>query len=297
MIPYRKVAEEALYKWNYKDNIEDQKEALKKAHEDAETLSYDELESKIHATGSMNYAIEGITKYLLEQGEGLTLNETEQYNKAVFEGPEDADIFRAVGDKIGKVGDTNKLVLSTLSDIHDKWVKDNEKKFTDVNRNKQYQHMPIELIGWEEATIDLLFLKPILEASGIEIDEKVLENTYEESVMQFLNEKGISSTADLQSLMQQGADFYPALEGQKTIEELLAESQYVNNVITPQIENKGIGNIEQFISEHKKTLTPLDIENATQAVSITGINTQTQVIKDEFAKEQQLTTEENEIEQ
>ena len=143
----------------------------------------------------------------------------------------------------------------------------------------------------------MLFLKPILEASGIEIDEKVLENTYEESVMQFLNEKGISSTADLQSLMQQGADFYPALEGQKSIEKLLAESQYVNNVITPQIENKGIGNIEQFISEHKKTLTPLDIENATQAVSITGINTQTQVIKDEFAKEQQLTTEENEIEQ
>ena len=297
MIPYRKVAEKAIYEWDYKYSMENKNEALKKAHEDAETLSFEDLESRVYATGSMNYAIEGIVKYLKEQGVDFTPHEIEQYSKAIFEGPENDEIFNMVGQKIGRLDDPKKLVVATLSNIHDGWVKDNAKKFTQEGRNKQYQHMPIELIGWKEAKLDLLFLRPILEASGVEIDENALESTYQESVMQYFEEKGISSTADLQVLIQQGANFYSSLKGQESITTLLSDSQFVADVVTPRIESKGIGNIEQFISEHKRTITPLDIEGAVHNVTRTGMNTTTKEIKDEFTHEKQHSTDDKGIEQ
>ena len=285
MIPYRKVAETALYEWEYKNKIENKDEALKKAHEDAETLSFKELESRVYATGSMNYAIEEIAKYLKEQGLEFSSEEIEQYSKAIFEGPENADILKSVGEKIGRLDDPKKLIVATLSNIHDGWVKDNGKKFTQVGRDKQYQHMPVELIGWNETKLDLLFLKPILEASGVEVDEKALEETYNETVMKYFEENGISSANDLKTLIQNGADFYPSLKGQKSITTLLADPQFVSDVVIPKIESKGIGNIEQFISQNKKTITPLDVEKATSGVTREGINAMTNEIRGELTTE------------
>lgn len=297
MIPYRKVAEKALYEWDYQYSMEDQEAALKRAHEDAETLAFEDLESKVYATGSMNYAIEGIAKYLKEQGVELTPDEIEQYSKAVFEGPENADVLKTVEEKIKTVGEPDKLVVATLSNIHDGWVKDNAKKFTQEGRNKQYQHMPIELIGWKEAKLDLLFLRPILEASGVEINEETLESAYNESVMKYFEDKGITSTADLQALIQQGESFYPSLQGQDSITTLLADSQFVAETVIPKIESKGIGNVEQFISQNKKTLTPADIEVATATVTRAGMDSKTKEIRDEFAPNKEITNDEIGIEQ
>ena len=288
MIPYRKVAEKALYEWNYKyaeEYQDNQDAALKRAHDEAETLSFEELESNVWAQGSMTYAIEGIANYLKEQGMELTPEEIEQYKKAVFEGPENAEIFKTVQDRIGQLEDPNKLMISTLSDIHDGWVKDNQKKF--FAREKKHQHMPLELIGWNEVKSDLLFLRPILEASGLEIDESTLEGTYKDTVLKFLEDKGIQTKEDLQAAITQGTDFYPALEGQDAIVEALSQPEFVSETLMPQLEAKGNGNVEQFISENKKTLTPLDIETAVQHVTRKGLSDRTSAIKEEFNPEKE----------
>ena len=87
---------------------------------------------------------------------------------------------------------------------------------------------------------------------------------------------------DLKTLIQNGADFYPSLKGQKSITTLLADPQFVSDVVIPKIESKGIGNIEQFISQNKKTITPLDVEKATSGVTREGINAMTNEIRGEL---------------
>ena len=63
------------------------------------------------------------------------------------------------------------MAIDVLSDVHNQWVKDNEKKFFDPKReNKMYQFMPLSLIGFEEAKSDLLFVEPILKACGYKED-------------------------------------------------------------------------------------------------------------------------------
>ena len=52
--------------------------------------------------------------------------------------------------------DKDEIVLNMLSAVHDGWVKDNSKKF--FARDKKYQHLPLELIGWKEVEADLLFI-------------------------------------------------------------------------------------------------------------------------------------------
>lgn len=280
MIPYKKVAEKALYEWDYKYSMNNQEEALKRAHEDAEKSSFEELESKVWAQGSMNYAIDGIANYLAQEGIELTPDEVLEYRKAIFEGPENAEIFTNVKDKLAHIKNPNKLIISTLSNIHDGWVKDNQKKF--FARDKKYQHMPIELIGWNEVKSDLLFLSPILEASNLKVNEDYLEKTYNESVIDFFNKRNIKTNSDLQSVINQGKTFYPSLEGQDDILKSLSDSNFLDSVLLPQIQSKGIGNVETFISKNKSKFTPLDVELAVNSVTRAGINKKTNEIKKEF---------------
>ena len=78
-------------------------------------------------------------------------------------------------DKAREVENAVNLIMDTLFHVHDGWVKDNVKKFN--AREKKHQHMPSELIGWNEAKADLLFVRPIFEAAGIEVNEEELEQS------------------------------------------------------------------------------------------------------------------------
>ena len=40
-------------------------------------------------------------------------------------------------------------------------------------RAKEYQHLPLQLIGFDEVKSDLIFVEPLVNACGIEIDEKI----------------------------------------------------------------------------------------------------------------------------
>lgn len=100
--------------------------------------------------------------------------------------------------------------------------------------------MPLELIGFKEAKIDLLFLSPILDAGGVIYNLEELEQAYNAAVIKFFKERGITTSEDLVPFIQKGAEFYKALEGQDSITTYLANPDNVRTVIIPSIEDKGM---------------------------------------------------------
>lgn len=251
-IPYYQVAEQALMNWN----------GLSKEEADniINTQSFDEIESQVYATGSMNYAIEGVKESL-----SLTDRDTKEFSQFVYEGKECGvtEVWRIMAKSPEKnKEDFNNLIMDTLFHVHDGWVKDNTKKFN--AREKKHQHMPSELIGWKEAKADLLFVKPIFEAAGIEVNEEELEQVYNDRVKNFFLDRGIETTDDLANAIAKGKDFYPALEGYGDILTTMSDPDYVKKTIIPAIEQQGIGNVEQvrqgIVSQITTNPTPEDVE-------------------------------------
>lgn len=228
---YGKVAKEALMNWNGLTE-EQANEELKKP--------FSEVDGQVWAQGSMNSALESIKRIAEKKGLGITDEEMEEFKNAVYHEGEDAEIFKTIREKTENGIEENDVV-TILSDIHDQWVKDNPKKFLQEGRNRQYQHMPIELIGWKESTSDLLFVKPILESMGKSINEQDLEQAYNDRVKTFLDEKGINSLEQLEQAISKGKDFYPALQGQEEISEKLAEDTQLVEKIAGDVSERGIG--------------------------------------------------------
>lgn len=111
-------------------------------------------------------------------------------------------------------------VIDLLSKVHDDWVKENPHKFNMTEReDKKFQHLPFEMIGWNEARADLLIAKPILKFLKIEIDEKELEKEYNQKVVKFfnknklINQNGIDRNA-VAKLILKGHKSYAPLTDQ-----------------------------------------------------------------------------------
>ena len=271
MIPHRKIAEDILYRWEYKYSMEDEELAKEKAHNDAESWTIEELESHVNAKKPTSDTVEGILSYLETHNVGLTPEEAELYKKAIEEGPEDAPIFSIVKEKILGLDDQNELILYAISSKHDEWVKEYENKF--FSREKKHKHMPLELIGWTEAKKDLAFIKPILNASNIEIDEEKLKEAYNQKATDYLNNHNIKSNDDLAKLVSNGVEFYSALDGQSKILKSLSDAGFVATTLIPQIETNGIGSIDRVLNPKLSKFTPMDIENAVSKVAtINGMN-------------------------
>lgn len=256
--PYRKVAKEALMSWN---GLSEEEASDKVRYED-----FDELEGQVYAKDSMQYAIDGIIKYSKKEGiSEIDFNDKdnieilnrskERLEKYIF--GDDRFSYSQVlnGEEINlrremfflKDINPEELALTCLESIHDGWVKDNQKKF--MAREKKHQHMPLELIGWKEAKSDLLFLRPILEATGIEVDEQKLEKAYNDKVKRFFRDRKITSKEDLIKQISNGAEFYPALEGQEDIISALSDNEFVRENVISQVEEKGIGDIDRLTKE------------------------------------------------
>lgn len=259
---YKQIARDALMSWNGLS----EEEATKKVQES----SNEELEQQVYAEGSIDAAIKGFQKYSQEYlknkhgyGEPIGEYDVELFKEIIMtgeyrSGPAD-DFFEIARKQMGlwrddfdgeqMAIDTRNMVISVLSTIHDTWVKDNQKKF--FARDKKYQHMPIELIGWKEAKNDLLFLKPILEAMHLSdyISEEDLEQAYNQRVQAFLEEKGITDGTELSEQISRGAEFYPVLEGQDDITQALKDTEFVEEQVVSGIRDKGIGTSEQFAQQ------------------------------------------------
>lgn len=217
-IPYQNVAKAALINWNGLSEEEAQRKI--------ESESFQELENQVFAASSIKYAVIGISKQV-----GLTESETYDFFLAVINGPENAKIFDIVKEKAK--GFTEEQELNVLSDIHDGWVQDNssEKTFNKkVDRQQLRQYAPLELIGWNEAKSDLLFLNPVLESIGVQVNEEALEQAYHDRVVDYLEDNGIFSEDDLTDLIKQGREYYPALP-----EELEKRLLPMSEVVSEQI--------------------------------------------------------------
>ena len=216
--PYQEVAKAALINWNGLSEEE--------ATEKIQTESVQELEGQVYAMGSMKYAVVGIAKQI-----GLDDDEATKFFEAVINGPEDDKIFGLVGERMQ--GFSDEQILEVLSTIHDGWVADNssEKTFNKkVERQQLRQYAPFDLIGWNEAKSDLLFLSPILASVDVQVDEETLAQAYHTRVANYMEEKKINSQDDLTALIQQGRDYYPALP-----EDLDARLLPMGEIVSSQI--------------------------------------------------------------
>lgn len=197
--PYQNIAKEALINWNGLSA----EEAEKKVTEE----SVNELEGQVFAMDSIKYAIAGITKEL-----NLSEQQMEQLTQSTIYGPDTSEFFATVATKAEKL--TEEQQLNILATIHDGWVVNNssEKTFNKkVDRNQLRQYAPLELIGWNEAKSDLLFLEPILAAINVTVDRESLETAYHQRVANYLEKENINNENDLTNLVSQGKLYYPTL--------------------------------------------------------------------------------------
>ena len=200
-VPYKEIALYALVKWN---GVEEEK-----ALEMIDTLSNEELEGQVWASGSVNHAIDSIALKL-----GLSEEDKKAFSDACYNGPENAPIFNKVGSLINNQKDKEKFVLGILSDIHDGWVVDNssEKTFNKKKDRKQLrQYLPLPLIGFNEVKSDLIFLRPILASCGLDTDSLRLEGAYHGQLQDFIQDNGLTSFEKLTLRVAEGKKFYPVL--------------------------------------------------------------------------------------
>ena len=217
--PYQNVAKAALMQWPPYYSEEE-------ANAKIQTESVQELESQVYAMDSMKYAVVGIAKQV-----GLNEEETTNFFEAVINGPENAEIFVIVREKMQGFSEEQKLEV--LATIHDGWVVGNssEKTFNKkVDRQQLRQYAPLDLIGWNEVRNDLLFLTPILAAVGVQIDEETLAQAYHTRVANYMEKMKINSPDDLTALVQQGRDYYPILP-----EELEARLLTMSEIVSGQM--------------------------------------------------------------
>lgn len=265
-IPYFRAIETSRYELDYKNKVGpgySDEQAKKDAKEFAQNNTIDELRAKTTTESSVMGGVESIAKKL-----GLSEEEIKEFKDASINGPADAPIFKVVGDKIPK-DNINKFMIDVLSDIHDVWVKNNSKKFNSVNikngqevpRAKEYQHLPLQLIGFDEVKLDLIYVEPIVNACGIEIDEKELKVEYDKSVEDFFIENNAKKISDFHDEIMKGENFYPALEGQDNVNELLKQGWYVSDVVLPQVEEKGIGKDKESLEKIYKNIEQRQINN------------------------------------
>lgn len=194
---YREIAKDALKNWN---GLSDEE-----ASEKVSGASVEELESQVYAGDSIKAAVNGISKVLNEKGvmwdrgqkiASVEWNDNDKLLESVLNGSKQDAIFSELGDKIKKMfeyrlGDDayqpEDFILDVLDNIHTDWIEHNSKKFFDEKRlNKQYQFMPLDLIGFKEAMADNIFLEPILKATGMKMPEEgLLEGAFDERRTKF----------------------------------------------------------------------------------------------------------------
>ena len=212
------------------------------------TETFEELESQCYAKASVESAALGIAKI-------LKLNEEEavEFGTRLLYGPADAEIFEVVRSRFTVL--TYDQILEILAVIHDRWVVNNssEKTFNKkVARGQLRQYAPAELIGFNEIESDLLFLRPVLEAIGVYVDENVLKAAYYAKVSKYMESQGITSIDTLTTLVAQGRSYYPAL----TEELALRLAPRVSEVAEQMVENWRANDVESFrIYEERRTLT------------------------------------------
>jgi hypothetical protein len=181
--PYFVAAKAALINWNSM-SIED-------ANEFIETKSRAEIEQATGAYGSVYDASNRIAHAL-----GLSDKEAYQFTQEMLGNSDSTAMLDKVKEQFALVKAqcperaqelTAGLLLDACDDVHKGWTGRNASPFfgkKDI-KDQQYQYGTSEMIGWKEVKADLLFLSPIADAVGLEINEDDMKRLYGERVLAY----------------------------------------------------------------------------------------------------------------
>ncbi|MBQ9659330.1 MAG: hypothetical protein IJV31_11335 [Clostridia bacterium] len=244
---YYQVAREALVKWN--GLSEEQADKI------IEESSFEEIESKVNAKSSIASAATSIGKSL-----GLNDEETSQFLNEVFGKIESTEmtekLHHELESKMLSTFSSSKhyympqLITDAIEDVHDNWVEDNASLFftKKADRGQQYQYLPLELIGWEEAKSDLLFIKPIIHAIGGEIDEDEIKEVCNQRTIKLLEEhsdRGMDGALEMSIHNLDDLGTWIAENGLEykhwtpEIAEAMSDIEFVKGTILPELREKG----------------------------------------------------------
>ena len=173
--------------------------------------------------GSELAAIDGLVE-LMGNSEGMSMEEKaglkEQIKEEIYT---EASLSPELATRIKsamEVKGTETSIIEVLGKIHDNWVKDNGNKFDDPKRAKklhQFTDLRLMSYGGDGATADLLFLQPILEGAGIEVDvEGKLKVEFEKQQKEYMAEKGITDCKGLRDYLKNIEENYPTIQNVKT---------------------------------------------------------------------------------
>lgn len=234
---YRIIAKNALMSWNGLSEEE--------ATKVVKNSSFEELENQVWATDSIRYAVCAVSDYL-----NLNNLTEKDFGSAIMgqDNPEMTESQEKILNEISKLAkdkdvDIAEMTIYALKCIHDGWVINNAKKFVKEGREvKKYQHLPLEMIGWKEATADLLFLEPVLNSIGLEIDKDMLKNAYTEDTKAFFKDHDFVDKnfeideTKVASAILKGKEFYPALNEINTAKDM-EEAKMVAGQVVAKVED------------------------------------------------------------
>lgn len=179
---------------------------------------------------------------------------------------------------------TEDAIIEALCSIHNNWMRNHGNNFQKTGRDKDYQFVDLRLMsfGDDGATADLIFLRPILESCGIEIDMDKLEQRFNDMQVEFLEEKGLDTPEAVRDYLAKGSESNEVLEGLvagdgtgRTIDEILRDNPGVANHMAEQV-MKNLPNRAKFDTTR---LTPYVMEEHSASISEAE-----QAIRDDMAK-------------
>lgn len=248
------IVKDATINWDYEHSTMEEKVAAAQAKVDTIGMLPTVAERVSEAKNTVGISVDDSIKGIAEVA-GLSEDEKRQLTEDINT---KGRISPELAQKVAKAFEMNgkeSSIIKVLSIVHDGWVRDvkrdpetneivkynNGRKFEDPGRMKKlYQFTPLQLLNFGEAKLDLLFLKPLLDNMGIEVDEQTLETVFLQEQQAFLDAHGIKDTKDLKAKLQEGAAFYPALEGIKgatgdLITDRLAAEDFSLDMMTEQV--------------------------------------------------------------
>ena len=221
----------------------------------------------ITAKNTIEAASKGIVKGLRDRNisfiDGEPINDAAEVLKDAiinYDNFENIEVFEILKDALKQVSDKEKFVLEILDKIHKDWIAKNATRptFDKKRSNEQiHQYLDTYFIGWNEVLKDLLFVEPILNIGGMEIDKDKLEEEYYNKIENIILENNlgseedfiklaISQTEDNTPLMDEsvtyGWEIMNAFKNYKDIQELLKKSSIENGFgsFIEFCENRGI---------------------------------------------------------
>ena len=243
-------------------SVEDAEEKIEKLAEPkniCDRVTYDSEVAAIHGMAKVLGLNDGQVEKLLgtKDANGKLKRDGQIYTQDVIDSLASYMMGAGRSSNDKRFNTKESAIIDMLSVIHDEWVKNNPNNFLKDGRNKEYQFVPLQLLDWEEAKSDLLFLKPILEAGQVEIDEEAIKREFELKQMEFLLDNDITTHEQLVEYLNSSR----YLEGLETknggnIKELLNNPEIAEKM-AKQIEDRiGMRSEEQLITDIIKSDNP-----------------------------------------